>query len=119
MGIHHQPVTQLKRIMTSQRVEYWDAKWKANQSSWHIDGTNHFLVKYFNHITKIKNPARILVPLCGKAVDVKWMYDLGHSVVGIEGVEEPIIQFFTEQHLEYLKKWSEIAHAIQQKMEGY
>jgi len=90
--------------MTSQRVEYWDAKWKANQSSWHIDGTNHFLVKYFNHITKIKNPARILVPLCGKAVDVKWMYDLGHSVVGIEGVEEPIIQFFTEQHLEYRKE---------------
>jgi len=29
------------------------------------------------------------------------MYDLGHSVVGIEGVVEPIIQFFTEQKLEY------------------
>ena len=29
------------------------------------------------------------------------MYDLGHSVVGIEGVAEPIIQFFTEQKLEY------------------
>jgi len=29
---------------------------------------------------------------------------LGHSVVGVEGVEEPIVQFFTEQKLEYRKE---------------
>merc|ERR1712136_91587 len=87
--------------MTSQRVEYWDGRWKNNQSPGHKNEKNDFLVNHFSHIIKYKNPARILVPLCGKAVDMKWMYDLGHSVVGIEGVVEPIIQFFTEQKLEY------------------
>jgi len=86
------------------RVEYWDTKWKNNQSWWHLNGPNASLVNHFSHITKCKNPARILVPLCGKAVDMKWMYDLGHSVVGIEGIAEPIIQFFTEQKLEYHKE---------------
>jgi len=90
--------------MTSQRVEYWDGRWKNNQSPWHKNEKNDFLVNHFSHIIKYKNPARILVPLCGKAVDMKWMYDLGHSVVGIEGVVEPIIQFFTEQKLEYHKE---------------
>jgi len=58
--------------MTSQRVEYWDGRWKANESPWHKNDTNNFLVNHFSHVTKIKNPARILVPLCGKAVDMKW-----------------------------------------------
>merc|ERR1712071_181592 len=94
----------LHRIMASQRLESWDGKWKANKSPWHKNEINDFLATHFSHVTKIKNPARILVPLCGKAVDMKWMYDSGHSVVGIEGVEEPIIQFFTEQKLEYRKE---------------
>ena len=54
------------------RVEYWDTKWKNNQSWWHLNGPNASLVNHFSHITKRKNPARILVPLCGKAVDMKW-----------------------------------------------
>merc|ERR1712071_145075 len=94
----------LHRIMASQRLESWDGKWKANKSPRHKNEINDFLATHFSHVTKIKNPARILVPLCGKAVDMKWMYDSGHSVVGIEGVEEPIIQFFTEQNLEYRKE---------------
>ena len=58
--------------MTSQRVEYWDGRWKNNQSPWHKNEKNDFLVNHFSHIIKYKNPARILVPLCGKAVDMKW-----------------------------------------------
>merc|ERR1712136_561636 len=49
--------------MTSQRVEYWDGRWKNNQSPWHKNEKNDFLVNHFSHIIKYKNPARILVAI--------------------------------------------------------
>merc|ERR1712071_363019 len=103
--------------MASQRVDYWDGRWKANQSPWHKNETNNFLVNHFSHITKIKTPARILVPLCGKAVDMKWMYDSGHSVVVSKAWKNQSSSFLLNKILNTVKKWSEIAHAIQQKME--
>lgn len=32
------------------------------------------------------------------------MYEQGHHVVGVEGVEQPILEFFAEQGLSFLKK---------------
>ena len=37
------------------------------------------------------------------AIQIYRIYDQGHSVVGIEGVEEPITDFFKEQGLSYKK----------------
>lgn len=34
---------------------------------------------------------------------VRRMYDQGHSVVGVEGVEEPIVDFFQEHSLPHVK----------------
>lgn len=31
------------------------------------------------------------------------MYDQGHEVVGLDGVEKPILEFFQEQGLAYIK----------------
>lgn len=41
-----------------------------------------------------KEPARILVPLCGKSPDLRWLYERGNTVVGLEGVEKPVREFF-------------------------
>ncbi|EFX78967.1 hypothetical protein DAPPUDRAFT_319878 [Daphnia pulex] len=46
---------------------------------------------------------RIFVPLCGKTQNLRWLYDLGHEVVGSDGVEKPILEFFKEQGLIYTK----------------
>lgn len=32
------------------------------------------------------------------------MYDQGHFVLGVEGVEQPILEFFQELNLKYNKK---------------
>ena len=34
---------------------------------------------------------------------VKRIYDQGHEVVGLDGVEKPILEFFQEQNLAYNK----------------
>jgi thiopurine S-methyltransferase len=44
---------------------------------------------------------KILVPLCGKTVDMKWLFDEGHRVVGAEASRLAIEDFFKEQSLQY------------------
>ena len=38
----------------------------------------------------------VLVPLCGKSVDMAWLAEKGHIVVGVEGVQTAIEQFSKE-----------------------
>lgn len=45
----------------------------------------------------------ILFPFCGKAVDMVYYYQNGHTVIGVECSQEGIIEFFEEQQLEYDK----------------
>ena len=58
--------------MEKDRLQYWDGKYKSNAAPWHKDDVNQFLVNNFSHILKVKNPVRVLVPLCGKTFDMKW-----------------------------------------------
>lgn len=54
------------------------------------------LVTYIKELLP-SEPARVLVPLCGKSPDLRWLYDRGNTVVGLEGVEKPVREFF-ESH---------------------
>ncbi|KAK3512122.1 hypothetical protein QTP70_031242 [Hemibagrus guttatus] len=48
-----------------------------------------------------RQQVRFFFPLCGKAVDMKWLADMGHVIVGVEISEKAIKQFFEEHSLEY------------------
>ncbi|EFX78966.1 hypothetical protein DAPPUDRAFT_304984 [Daphnia pulex] len=87
-----------------ERVEYWSKRWQAEDAPWHKADVNRFLMSYFDRVCKIKEgKLRIFVPLCGKTQDLRWIYDRGHEVVGLDGVEKPILEFFKEQGLAYTK----------------
>ncbi|KAI9565668.1 hypothetical protein GHT06_009460 [Daphnia sinensis] len=87
-----------------ERVEYWSKRWQVEDAPWHKTDVNRFLVSYFDRVQQIKEgKLRIFVPLCGKSHDLKWIYDQGHEVVGLDGVEKPILEFFQEQGLTYTK----------------
>jgi len=49
---------------------------------------------------KIDNECRVLVPLCGKSLDMRWLAEQGHSIVGLELVEEAVHAFFQEHELD-------------------
>merc|ERR1712232_940833 len=68
----------------------WKARWEANQTSWHLPGTNPFLQRYLRELLPL--PAapvapgmgpRVLVPLCGKAVDMVFLSREGCRVLGV------------------------------------
>jgi len=46
---------------------------------------------------------KVLVPLCGKAGCLLYLYKAGHTVVGIEGVPSVVEEFFTENKLPVVK----------------
>ena len=53
------------------------------------------LLKYLPKLLEGKeNPAKVLLPLCGKSNDLKFLYDEGHRVLGVECADEAIDDFF-------------------------
>jgi thiopurine S-methyltransferase len=43
----------------------------------------------------------VLVPLCGKSLDLCWLAAQGHTVIGVELAERAILDFFAEQGLTF------------------
>jgi thiopurine S-methyltransferase len=41
-----------------------------------------------------KDHAKVFVPFCGKVLEMKWLAENGHVVVGVEVSEDSIMQFF-------------------------
>ena len=79
-------------------MEFWHNRWMSKQTGWHRAEYNDLLVK---HWSSIGAPAHgeVLVPLCGKSLDMVWLAEQGHTVVGLEMVEQAVLAFFQEQGL--------------------
>ncbi|MBZ3877035.1 Thiopurine S-methyltransferase [Sciurus carolinensis] len=89
---------QKNRILT---LEEWQDKWVTRKIGFHQEQGNQLLKKYLDTFLKGESGLRIFFPLCGKAVEMKWFADRGHSVVGVEISELGIREFFMEQNLSY------------------
>lgn len=76
--------------------EFWNERWKAGQIAFHEGRPNDLLE---GHLDVLGDDRRVLVPLCGKAVDLAFLAARGHQVVGVELVEDAVAAFFAEQGL--------------------
>ncbi|CAM1291497.1 TPMT (predicted) [Pycnogonum litorale] len=82
---------------------HWQNSWKDGKAYWHNNKPHPDLVKYFQELTNGQKDVKVLFPLCGKAVDMMWVYGQGHRIVGVEAVEQPVQEFFSENKLQYSK----------------
>ncbi|MCF4994921.1 thiopurine S-methyltransferase [Pseudomonas syringae] len=78
--------------------EFWHKKWASGQIGFHLTDVNPYLQRYWGQLG-VSVQARVLVPLCGKSLDLLWLADQGHRVLGVELSETAIRDFFTEQRL--------------------
>ncbi|MDG1557826.1 MAG: thiopurine S-methyltransferase [Candidatus Poseidoniaceae archaeon] len=76
-------------------MEFWHQKWSTNQIGFHRPVVNDLLAKHWPTI-EANQGTNVLVPLCGKTLDMHWLHDKGHTITGIELVEEAVHQFFDE-----------------------
>jgi thiopurine S-methyltransferase len=62
------------------KPEHWLRRWEKGETGWHQAEVEPALVREFGDLA----PTRVLVPLCGKSLDLTWLEERGHEVVGIE-----------------------------------
>ncbi|XP_075777307.1 thiopurine S-methyltransferase [Pelodiscus sinensis] len=89
---------QQDRVVTK---EEWQQKWTMRNIGFHREQVHPILRKYLDVLLNGRSRLRIFFPLCGKAVEMKWLADMGHSVIGVELSECALKEFFTEQNLPY------------------
>jgi thiopurine S-methyltransferase len=78
--------------------EFWDKRWSENQIGFHEGRPNEFLQRFAERLGT-QPSLRVLVPLCGKSVDLRWLAEQGFRVLGIEFVAQAAEAFFQEQGL--------------------
>ena len=76
----------------------WLDRWSEGNIGWHQDAGNEGLRRFWPSLSP---GARVLVPLCGKSVDLVWLADQGLDVAGIELSVVATKDFFTEQGLNH------------------
>ena len=84
------------------KPDYWIDRWKDGNIRFHDADPHRFLIEYFPHLnTRIDDS--ILVPLCGKSVDMTWIMSQSRNVVGVELSEIAIESFVEENNLIHTK----------------
>ncbi|XP_036044251.1 thiopurine S-methyltransferase [Onychomys torridus] len=106
---HRDTEVQKHRVLT---LEEWQDKWVTRHIGFHQEQGHQLLKKHLDTFLKGQCGLRVFFPLCGKAVEMKWFADQGHTVVGVEISEIGIREFFAEQNLSYVEEpLNEIAGA--------
>ena len=82
---------------------YWQERWDKKEIGFNQATPNVLLQKFFNNLS-LKPGSRILVPLCGKSIDMLWLVEQGMQVIGIELSEQACLAFFEENDLAYVKE---------------
>ncbi len=77
-------------------AEFWHNRWRDSLIPFHKERTNHYLKKYFGALG-LGDGDDVLVPLCGKSVDMRWLRERGCTVTGVELSEIAARDFFSEQ----------------------
>jgi thiopurine S-methyltransferase len=79
--------------------EFWHERWQRNEIGFHEGRVNAYLKTFWPQVCEASGQ-RVLVPLCGKSVDLAWLAERGHAVVGVELSELACCAFFAEHQLE-------------------
>lgn len=74
----------------------WHQRWQEGRIGFHLAQTHPALARYWPTLG-ISSGTKVLVPLCGKSLDMRWLAEQGHPVLGIELVPEAIEQFFAQR----------------------
>lgn len=78
--------------------QFWQARWAENQIGFHQLEVNPYLERYWTQLG-LQQGSQVLVPLCGKTLDMVWLAGQGHRVLGVELAERAVEDFFAEQGL--------------------
>ncbi|MGY4493154.1 thiopurine S-methyltransferase [Pseudomonas sp. TE3610] len=79
------------------QADFWQERWQRNQIGFHQAAVNPYLQR---HWPVLAPGSRVLVPLCGKSLDLVWLAGQGLHVLGVELATQAVEAFFAEQGLQ-------------------
>jgi len=75
--------------------DFWHQRWEQNQIGFHNPQVNEYLLAHWREFAAAPG-ARVLLPLCGKSLDLLWLREQGASVLGVEISQLAVEAFFAE-----------------------
>lgn len=78
---------------------FWQARWAQGQIGFHLQEVNPYLQQHWPSLS-IAPGSQVLVPLCGKSLDMAWLAGQDLRVLGVELADRAVEDFFAEQGLQ-------------------
>ena len=79
--------------------EQWHSRWRQGRIGFHLSEVNPLLIRHLAVLPPVEARPRILVPLCGKSLDLIELQTRGFDIFGVELSELAVAAFFEEQGL--------------------
>ena len=80
-------------------ADFWHERWRNNQIGFHQERVNDYLQRFYGE-WGVRAGEPVLVPLCGKSLDMVWLRERGHPVIGVELSAIAVEAFFREHGLQ-------------------
>lgn len=85
--------------MSSRDNQLWLQLWRDDRrTDFHQKTVNRFLTRFWPGLNLARG-SRVFVPLCGKSLDMVWLAEQGHQVIGVELSPVAVRAFFRENRL--------------------
>lgn len=73
--------------------EFWHQKWHEQELGFHLPQVHPLLKRYLGDLS-LKAGQTILLPLCGKTLDIGYLLEQGHTVIGAELSDKAVTDLF-------------------------
>jgi len=81
------------------KIKFWEQRWDEGSIGFHLSEVNPYLLEYWSHMNTAKG-STVLVPMCGKSLDLMWFVSQGFNVLGVECSKKAINEFSNEQKID-------------------
>jgi thiopurine S-methyltransferase len=85
--------------MNSSDNALWQQCWRDRQTDFHQKEVNQLLTRFWRGLD-LAQGSRVFVPLCGKSLDMIWLAQQGHEVIGLELSPVAVRAFFRENRMQ-------------------
>jgi len=77
----------------------WHDRWQSGRIGFHQANFHSSLLAYWPGF-KLQKKSAVLVPLCGKSLDMIWLAEQGHDVIGVELSDIAAKNFFADNNID-------------------
>ena len=97
-------------------ADFWHERWERGETGFHKADINPLLSRWWPSL-ELPAGADVLVPLCGKSLDMIWLARQGHRIIGVELARTALEAFAEEAGI--VLQWQQSAGFAEAKADPY